>query len=67
MVCFVLPARVSQQLPFRAFSWVMDCDTLDIPVNVPFMWTGDRDNEVIPESTPIAHEWLIFAIGLNGN
>jgi hypothetical protein len=43
-----------EQLPFRAFSGVVDCDTLDIPVNVPFMWTGERDNEVIPAGTPIA-------------
>ncbi len=43
-----------EQLPFRAFSGVVDCNMLDIPVNIPFMWTGKRDNEFIPAGTPIA-------------
>lgn len=38
-------------LPFRAFGGSVDCDALDVPVNVPFLWRGGPAQ--IPAGTPM--------------
>ena len=39
------------QLPFRAFAGAVDCDALDVPVNVPFLWMGGEAH--LPAGTPM--------------
>lgn len=41
------------ELPFRAFNGSVDCDALDVPVNVPFLWTGNGTNFHLPAGTPM--------------
>ena len=58
----VLPAGWSAQflhpinhleLPFRAFNGAVDCDSLDVPVNVPFLWMGGGEDTHLPAGTPM--------------
>ena len=58
----VLPAGWSAQflhpinhleLPFRAFNGAVDCDALDVPVNVPFLWIGGGEDIHLPAGTPM--------------
>lgn len=41
------------ELPFRAFNGAVDCDALDVPVNVPFFWTGVGTDFHLPAGTPM--------------
>jgi len=41
------------QLPFVTFAGAVDCDALEVPVNVPFFWIGAADVK-LPAGTPIA-------------
>ena len=41
------------ELPFSAFSGTVDCDALDVPVNVPFLWTTQRKVIRLPAGTPM--------------
>ena len=58
----VLPAGWSAQflhpinhleLPFRAFNGAVDCDSLDVPVNVPFLWMGGGEDTHLRAGTPM--------------
>jgi len=40
------------ELPFHAFSGAVDCDALDVPVNVPFVWTAQGETH-LPAGTPM--------------
>lgn len=42
------------QLPFITFVGAVDCDALDVPVNIPFMWTAGDAEIIIPAGTQIA-------------
>lgn len=42
------------QLPFVTFAGAVDCDALDVPVNIPFLWTAGDAEMIIPAGTPIA-------------
>ncbi len=41
------------ELPFTAFSGAVDCDALDVPVNVPFFWTARAPEVHVPAGTPM--------------
>lgn len=41
------------ELPFAAFNGTVDCDALDVPVNVPFLWTSQRGAIRMPAGTPM--------------
>ena len=41
------------QLPFVAFNGAVDCDALEVPVNVPFFWTGPLGPLRLPAGTPM--------------
>jgi hypothetical protein len=41
------------QLPFSAFNGTVDCDALDVPVNVPFVWTAQKPVVHLPAGTPM--------------
>lgn len=41
------------ELPFRAFNGAVDCDALDVPVNVPFLWMGGGEDIHLPAGTPM--------------
>ncbi|WP_415404205.1 hypothetical protein [Tateyamaria sp. SN3-11] len=41
------------ELPFSAFNGTVDCDALDVPVNVPFLWTTQRKVIRLPAGTPM--------------
>jgi len=42
------------ELPFRAFNGAVDCDALDVPVNIPFLWTDlVGTNFHLPAGTPM--------------
>jgi len=41
------------ELPFTAFNGSVDCDALDVPVNVPFLWTGHEPETHLPAGTPM--------------
>ncbi len=41
------------QLPFVAFCGAVDCDALEVPVNVPFLWTGGAAELRLPAGTPM--------------
>lgn len=41
------------ELPFAAFNGTVDCDALDVPVNVPFLWTSTRGAVRMPAGTPM--------------
>ncbi|MBD3663991.1 hypothetical protein [Sulfitobacter aestuariivivens] len=41
------------ELPFSAFNGTVDCDALDVPVNVPFLWTSTRPALRLPAGTPM--------------
>jgi hypothetical protein len=41
------------ELPFRAFNGAVDCDALDVPVNIPFLWTGIGTDFYLPAGTPM--------------
>lgn len=41
------------ELPFQTFSGSVDCDALDVPVNVPFLWTGETTEMTLPAGTPM--------------
>ena len=41
------------QLPFLAFNGAVDCDALEVPVNVPFFWTGPAEPLRLPAGTPM--------------
>lgn len=41
------------ELPFSAFNGAVDCDALDVPVNVPFLWTNTRGASRLPAGTPM--------------
>ena len=40
------------ELPFRTFGGAVDCDALDVAVNMPFLWTAGEAH--LPAGTPIA-------------
>ena len=42
------------ELPFTVFNGAVDCDALDVPVNIPFLWTGAPGDHHLPAGTPIA-------------
>jgi len=42
------------ELPFITFNASVDCDALDVPVNIPFFWTGREPEVFLPAGTPIA-------------
>ena len=48
---FVHPINHAQ-LPFSVFGGAVDCDALNVPVNLPFVWTGGEAH--LPAGTPIA-------------
>ncbi|MCZ4255116.1 hypothetical protein O4H53_06175 [Sulfitobacter sp. G21635-S1] len=41
------------ELPFAEFNGTVDCDALDVPVNVPFLWTSTRGALRMPAGTPM--------------
>ncbi|MFT5800053.1 MAG: hypothetical protein ACI84R_004135 [Candidatus Azotimanducaceae bacterium] len=41
------------QLPFTAFNATVDCDALDMPANVPFVWRGETPDVQLPAGTPM--------------
>ena len=41
------------ELPFTAFNGAVDCDALDVPVNVPFIWRGMAPDIRLPAGTPM--------------
>lgn len=41
-------------LPFSCFSGLVDCDRFDTTVNLPFVWTGEPGEYVLPAGAPIA-------------
>lgn len=41
------------ELPFHAFAGAVDCDALDVPVNVPFLWTAPPRAIRLPAGTPM--------------
>lgn len=41
------------ELPFQTFSGAVDCDALDVPVNVPFLWTSASAEVHLPAGTPM--------------
>ena len=41
------------ELPFHAFAGSVDCDALDVPVNVPFLWTSPPRAMRLPAGTPM--------------
>ncbi len=41
------------ELPFRAFSGAVDCDALEVPVNVPFVWQAQSAEAHLPAGTPM--------------
>lgn len=41
------------ELPFTAFSGAVDCDALDVAVNVPFLWGGQDPKIHLPAGTPM--------------
>ncbi|MDQ2092110.1 hypothetical protein [Marimonas arenosa] len=41
------------ELPFHAFAGSVDCDALDVPVNVPFLWTAPPRALRLPAGTPM--------------
>ncbi|APX10450.1 hypothetical protein [Tateyamaria omphalii] len=41
------------ELPFTAFAGTVDCDALDVPVNVPFFWTGRSPDIRLPAGSPM--------------
>ncbi|MGV6811802.1 MAG: hypothetical protein ACWA47_06120 [Brevirhabdus sp.] len=41
------------ELPFVAFNGSVDCDALDVPVNVPFLWRGPQRPSRLPAGTPM--------------
>jgi hypothetical protein len=45
--------RWASDLPFAAFNGTVDCDALDVPVNVPFLWTSTRGALRMPAGTPM--------------
>ncbi|MFW2543376.1 hypothetical protein ACN2XU_12095 [Primorskyibacter sp. 2E107] len=49
---FVQPAN-HFDLPFKTFEASVDCDALDVPVNIPFLWTDDAPEYNLPAGTPI--------------
>ncbi|WP_299043704.1 hypothetical protein [uncultured Tateyamaria sp.] len=40
------------ELPFTAFAGAVDCDVLDVAVNVPVIWTGDGADIHLPTGQP---------------
>ncbi len=42
------------ELPFQTFAGAVDCDALDVPVNIPFLWTDQSARYSLPAGTPIA-------------
>ncbi|MGB6228523.1 MAG: DUF6065 family protein [Litorimonas sp.] len=49
---FVHPLNHAQ-LPFRAFAGAVDCDALDVPVNIPFLMTGTDSELRLSAGTPM--------------
>lgn len=41
------------ELPFTAFGGTVDCDALDVPVNVPMLWTAPHVDVRMPAGTPM--------------
>lgn len=41
------------ELPFLAFNGAVDCDALDVPVNVPFLWNAHAPEIYLPAGTPM--------------
>jgi hypothetical protein len=41
------------ELPFLAFNGSVDCDALDVPVNVPFLWNAHAPEIYLPAGTPM--------------
>jgi hypothetical protein len=41
------------ELPFVAFNGAVDCDALEVPVNVPFFWTAQTPDVHLPAGTPM--------------
>lgn len=41
------------ELPFSAFAGSVDCDALDVPVNVPFLWTARQAEVHLPAGSPM--------------
>lgn len=41
------------ELPFQAFSGTVDCDALDVPVNVPMFWTSPEPELRLPAGSPM--------------
>lgn len=41
------------ELPFAAFNGTVDCDALEVPVNVPFLWTSTPGAVRMPAGTPM--------------
>ncbi|SMX47315.1 DUF6065 family protein [Maliponia aquimaris] len=41
------------ELPFTAFNGVVDCDALEVPVNIPFLWTDPGEGVALPAGTPM--------------
>lgn len=41
------------ELPFVAFNGAVDCDALEVPVNVPFFWTAPPQDMILPAGTPM--------------
>ena len=41
------------ELPFTAFAGTVDCDALDVPVNVPFFWNAPMPDILLPAGTPM--------------
>lgn len=41
------------ELPFTTFAGTVDCDALDVPVNVPFFWNAPMPDIVLPAGTPM--------------
>lgn len=40
-------------LPFQVFSGVVDCDVLEEPAKIPFLWTAQAETLVMPAGTPM--------------
>lgn len=41
------------ELPFVAFNGAVDCDALQVPVNMPFFWQGAQPDIRLPAGTPM--------------
>ncbi len=41
-------------LPFSCFTGFVDCDRFDTTINLPFTWTGNPGDYLLPAGTPIA-------------